>query len=246
MMLQNSCKRTVGSKTTAGSHRLTPAAAVAALAAAMLMLPTAAPARAPMEYTAANATIGPPAAGERRVVMIGDSITLFWPERGADFFHDRARIPRGQSGGETTTAMRARFAADVLALRPAVVPILGGINDIARNKGIVPAATRENLAAMAAAAKAAGIRVIYGSVLPCDRFALYPDSRPAAAVRELDAWLKTEASAHGYLYADYYPALATPEGGLRAEFSKDGIHPNAAGYRAMAKVVEPLLGGGKR
>lgn len=193
-------------------------------------------ARKPPDYAAENARLGPPAAGEKRIVFIGDSTTLFWRERDPAFFTDARRINRGV-GAETTGKMLARFDKDVLSLKPAVVHIMGGIVDIARNNGALPADTKANLAAMAAAAQARGARVIIGSVLPCDHFLLYPEQRPAKAVIALNTALRQEATRRGHVFADYHAALADAGGGLPTRYAKDGLHPNGAGYRVMDRVA---------
>jgi acyl-CoA thioesterase-1 len=218
-------------------RRLTILIAAAALAAG---LAAPAGARPPPDYAAENAALGPPAAGERRIVFTGDSTTLFWRERDKAFFMDRRRINRGV-GAATTAALLARFNKDVLSLKPAVVHIMGGINDIARNNGAVPADTRANLLAMAAAAQARGARVIIGSVLPCSRFNFYPDQRPAAAVIALNKALREEATRRGYIYADYHAVLADAQDGMAPVHSSDGLHPTAAGYRVMDRVASFVI-----
>lgn len=171
-------------------------------------------------------------------VFIGDSITAFWPLRGRDFFKDPNRIARGVAR-ETTAMMRKRFAADVLALKPGTVHIMGGTNDI--GNGVDPEETHANILAMAAAARAAGARVVLGSVLPCAAMYWRPGLEPAAAIVTLNRWLKREAAARGYVYADYHTPLADPAGGLWRDYSKDGVHPLSSGYTIMATVAEPLL-----
>src|SRR5215218_1669975 len=85
-------------------------------------------------YRADNAKLPAPAAGESRVVFIGDSITDGWGRRTNPFFSGKPYVNRGISG-QTTPQMLVRFRADVVALSPAVVVILAGINDIAENTG---------------------------------------------------------------------------------------------------------------
>src|SRR6266540_2666492 len=83
-------------------------------------------------YRAANAKLPPPAAGENRVVFLGDSITDAWvlPES----FPGKPYVNRG-IGGQTTAQLLVRFHQDVIALHPKVVVILAGTNDIAGNTG---------------------------------------------------------------------------------------------------------------
>jgi lysophospholipase L1-like esterase len=42
-------------------------------------------------------------------------------------------------------------------------------------------------------------------------------------------------------YLDLWPALATPEGTLRAEFTKDNVHLTGDGYRAWVNVLRPII-----
>jgi hypothetical protein len=85
-------------------------------------------------YRDANATVQPPAPGEERVVFMGDSITDGWGKRYGKFFPGKPYINRGISG-QTTPQMLVRFRPDVIDLRPAVVVLLAGTNDIAGNTG---------------------------------------------------------------------------------------------------------------
>ena len=117
-------------------------------------------------YREANAADAALPSERRRCVFIGDSITQGWKDARPSFFEANGFVGRG-IGGQTTPQMLLRFTADVLALKPAAVHILAGTNDIAGNTGPYdPAATRNNLSAMAALARAAGVRVIHGSVTP--------------------------------------------------------------------------------
>src|SRR5580692_10536483 len=63
----------------------------------------------------ANASLAPPAAGESRVVFLGDSITDYW--KLPDYFPGKPYINRGIDG-QTTPEMLVRFRQDVIALHP--------------------------------------------------------------------------------------------------------------------------------
>src|SRR5256714_13851523 len=98
---------------------------------------------------------------------MGDSVTDGWrnPKYGR-FFPGKAYIDRGISG-QTTPQMLLRFRQDVIALKPKVVVILAGTNDIASNTGPMPiGAIEDNLASMSELARAHGIRVVLSSILP--------------------------------------------------------------------------------
>ena len=87
-------------------------------------------------YRAENAALAAPAAGEKRVVFYGDSITDGWGRRPntGTFFPGKPYVNRGISG-QTTPQMVVRFRQDVIDLKPAVVVILAGTNDVAGNTG---------------------------------------------------------------------------------------------------------------
>ena len=189
-------------------------------------------------YRAANAALPAATPGQPRIVMIGDSITQGWYEKAPGFF-SAGRIGRGISG-QTTPQMLVRFPADVIALKPAVVQIMAGTNDIAFNTGpMTPDETRANIRAMTELAQANGIRVVLASIPPADRYPWRPGLETGSKIVALNRWLKSYAAATGSTYADYWTALAAPGTmGMRDGLSSDRVHPTAAGYAVMATVAE--------
>jgi lysophospholipase L1-like esterase len=189
-------------------------------------------------YRSDNVKLGPPAAGEKRVVFMGNSITEAWKELSPDFFNGRPYICRGISG-QTTPQMLVRFRPDVIALKPEVVVILAGVNDIAGNTG--PATLEmieDNIASMSELAQVHGIKVILSSVLPAYDFPWNPGVYPAQKIDSLNHWIKSYASGNGFSYVDYYSSMADERKGLKAEYTKDGVHPTAAGYKVMERLAE--------
>ena len=192
-------------------------------------------------YRDENAKLPPPGKDERRVVFIGDSITDGWGRRTNSFFPGKPYVNRGISG-QTTPQMLVRFRADVVALDPAVVVILAGINDIAENTGpTTMGAIEDNLASMCEIATANGIRVVLASVTPAIDFPWRRGMDPAPKVRTLNAWIKQYAATHGYTYLDYYTALADAAGGMKAGLANDGVHPTPEGYAIMAPLAEQAI-----
>ena len=180
--------------------------------------------------------VGAPAAGENRVVFMGDSITEGWHL--GDSFPGKAYINRGISG-QTTPQMVLRFHQDVIALKPKAVIILAGINDIAENTGpMTLEQTEDNLAAMAEMAMANQIKVVLCSVLPAFDFPWHPGMMPAPKVIAINEWIKAYAAEKGYAYVDYYAAMKDERGGLPATLSRDGVHPLPAGFAIMAPLAE--------
>jgi lysophospholipase L1-like esterase len=192
-------------------------------------------------YREANATLGPPAPGERRVVFMGNSITDGWARYFGEEFPGKPYVGRGISG-QTTPQMLVRFRQDVIALKPAVVVILAGTNDIAGNTG--PSTLEmieDNLASMSELAQANGIKVVLASVLPVYDYPWKPGLEPAQKIITLNTWIRQYAAAHGAVYLDYHSAMADTRQGMRKELSSDGVHPNEAGYRVMAPLAEAAI-----
>jgi acyl-CoA thioesterase I len=194
-------------------------------------------------YMAANAEVAAPAPGEERVVFMGDSITEGWKIEGAaSMFPGKPYFNRGISG-QTTPQMLVRFREDVIALKPKAVVILGGTNDLAGNTGpMTLQQTEGNLASMAELAAQNGIGVVMCSVTPAFDFAWQPGVEPAPKIVALNKWIKDYAAQKGYVYVDFYSALADARGGLPANLSHDGVHPNPAGYTIMTPLVEAGIG----
>ena len=57
----------------------------------------------------------------------------------------------------------------------------------------------------------------------------------------MNALIRQWADGAGIAYADYYAVLVDEEKGLKKEYQIDTIHPNAAGYTEMEKVITPIL-----
>jgi len=201
-------------------------------------------------YHDADAKTNAPAKNEKRVVFMGDSITDAWqnPKYGG-FFPGKPYIDRGISS-QTTPQMLIRFRPDVIALRPKVVVILAGTNDIAGNTGpMTLQAIEDNLTSMFDLAHANGIRVVFASVLPISDYEknregqqiIRSKQRPPEQITALNAWMKTYAAAHGGVYLDYFSAMADDKGFLKEELSEDGLHPNKKGYDIMAPLAEQAI-----
>jgi len=195
-------------------------------------------------YRDANAAINPPAPGEGRVVFLGDSIIDLW--KLDEYFPGKPYINRG-IGGQTTPQMLIRFRQDVVELHPKVVVILAGTNDIAGNTGPMRLEdTEANYASMAEIAGANNIRVVFSSVLPVHNYTPQPQAffaaRPPDKILALNRWLKDYAAAHPEcLYLDYFRAMVDDKGYMKRDFSADGLHPNALGYKIMAPLAEAAI-----
>ncbi len=174
------------------------------------------------------------------VVFMGDSITEGWKSKSPSFFKP-AWICRGISG-QTSPQMVLRMAADVVALRPKLVHILAGTNDVAGNTGPMTAEmTIANIRAMMAIAKDAGIKVIVGAIPPASAFYWNPSARPAVKISEINQRLVSLAKTHKIGWIDYHAALEDGAGGTKTAYSADGVHPNVAGYKVMETLAAAVI-----
>jgi lysophospholipase L1-like esterase len=160
-------------------------------------------------------------------------------------FPGKPYVNRG-IGGQTTSQMLVRFRQDVIELRPRVVVILAGTNDIAGNTG--PIANEEiegNLASLADLARMHDIRVVLSSVMPVHNYTPRAQeffaSRPAERIVALNRWLREYTAANSVVYLDYYSAMVDDRGMLRRDLAEDGLHPNATGYAIMARLADDAI-----
>jgi lysophospholipase L1-like esterase len=194
-------------------------------------------------YADADKALSPPRAHEKRVVFIGDSITDLWDL--GKFFPGKPYVNRG-IGGQVTAQMVLRFQQDVVGLKPSAVVILAGINDLhgalqrESDEGI-----ESNWTAMADMADAHHIKVVFASITPVNNYTdnarfMLADRDPQR-IRRLNAWLADFCRKRGYPFADYYKAMIDKNGLLRADLTRDGLHPLAQGYALMAPVAKAAL-----
>lgn len=178
---------------------------------------------------------------ENRIVFMGDSITEFWSVHCPDFFAGKPYINRGISG-QTTPQMLIRFRADVIELKPKLVILLAGANDIAGNTGF---STLEmitnNIFSMVELAKIHQIEVILGSVLPAYDFPWKTGSFPAEKILTLNKKLQEYAELNNIHYLDYYSAMVDERKGMIASYTDDGVHPNKMGYEVMGEIWKKRL-----
>jgi lysophospholipase L1-like esterase len=192
-------------------------------------------------YRDANAKVLAPARGEDRVVFMGDSITDGW--KLAEYFPGKPYINRGISG-QTTPQMLIRFRPDVIALKPKVVVILAGTNDIAGNTGpMTIEMIQNNYVSMAELARGNGVKVVFASVLPVHDYGKtrMSERRAPEQILKLNEFLKSYCKANGHTYLDYFNRMLDDKGMLKADLASDGLHPNAEGYKVMAPLAEAAI-----
>ena len=170
------------------------------------------------------------------VVFLGDSITEAWAKTDAEFFSNGI-VGRGISA-QTTPQLLVRMYSDVIALKPRVVHIMAGTNDIAHNTGPMTAEdTHNNFMAMCEIAKANKIHVVLGSVPLASKYWWRPEAKPKAEAIALNEWLRGYAYRSGFKFADYATALTDAQGNAKLELAKDEVHPTPEGYAVMRPIA---------
>ena len=194
-------------------------------------------------YAKANAEL--PAVGnkDKRVVFMGNSITDIWAAKHPDFFKSHGYVGRGISG-QTSYQFLLRFRQDVIELKPKVVVINYGTNDIAENTGKYDEdQTFNNVVAMADMARANKIKVILCSTLPAQNFGWRPAITDGMAkIRHLNNRVKAYCQANKIQYVDYFTAMLSDDGlGMKKEYQTDTVHPNEKGYDVMEAIIVPAI-----
>lgn len=199
------------------------------------------------------------------VVAFGDSITDGahsttnandrWPNylaRRFDALHGRTMsvVDEGISGnrvlsdaGTAGVSAEARFSRDVLAQPGAKdVIVLEGINDIGQSDlGTTPLVTADDLInaykQLIAQAHAAGLK-IFGATLTPFEGAFYWSPAGEATREAVNHWILTSGAFDGVIdFASVTADPANPEMFNPAYDSGDHLHPNDAGYQAMANAI---------
>ena len=180
-----------------------------------------------------------PAAAERVLVVLGDSLTAglgvaadeAYPARLQERLrregHDYRVINAGVSGD--TTAGGLRRVDWVLRTKPAIVIVALGANDGLRGQPV--AAMRDNLTRIVERLQAAGARVLVAGMR-------VPPNYGDAYAREFAAVFPAVARRTGVPLA---PFLLDGVAAVAALNQADGIHPNAQGHAVMADRLWPYL-----
>ena len=170
------------------------------------------------------------------VVFIGDSITQNWRYGDATIF-TATSLGRGIFG-QTSPQILLRFYQDVVSLRPRVVHIMVGTNDVSpQGDATADLAIVDNIRAMIDIAEVNNIAVVLASITPSKGFFMLPEFDPSVRIISINQSLARLAAARHITYVNYFPVLVNLDGGFKAALSNDGLHPNKAGYAIMRPLT---------
>lgn len=190
-----------------------------------------------IRYGSENTELPKPKPDENRVVFIGDEITENW----TNFFPGKPYFNRGIAG-QTSPQLLVRFRQDVIKLKPKVVVINVGLNDIASlYSPITQGVYAENIMSIVELAKANNIKVVLASLTPiCDCYKKQSLLRPFGKIIGMNNWLEEYAQESGSVYLNYYAKLGEGRN-LKKEFTSDGVLLNEAAYAVMAPLAEQAI-----
>lgn len=199
-------------------------------------------------YGSDNAELKAPKAGENRVVFLGDELTERWGEGSEPFFPGKPYVNRGITR-QTSAQMLVRFRQDVIALKPRVVVIQAGSNDLASVAGPMTSSTiLDFYESMIELAKANGIKAVIASVTPvcdCSTKEQITLRRAPGKINGLNEALQALAKRTGAVYLDYHGALSQGRF-IKKEYTLDGFLLSDAAYKVMAPLAEKAIAEGLR
>jgi len=178
---------------------------------------------------------------EDGTIFFGNSLIEYgdWKK----LLRDPGVVNRGIAG-DNTFGMLERLD-EVIARKPKVVVIEGGVNDIAQ--GVPPGTILANILVMMGRVRQTcpGVKIFVMSALPA-----HPDSKkdyPELAgkngvIAELDLALQREVGERGGVYVNLRAAVMDDHGNLQPRFAAaDGLHLNAAGYAIWVGLISKVL-----
>ncbi len=171
---------------------------------------------------------------DNSIVFFGDSQISRWQM--APSFGSLPILNRGISGDWALKSLK-RFDRDVLKLKPKLLVLLIGINDLGNDQKVN--AILSNIETMIEMASEHNIKVILCSLLPVT--GKYVKDVPLNDILKINEKLDELSLKHKADYVDFHSPLVNSEGRFIQGFTVDGLHPNKFGYMLMSKILFPYL-----
>ncbi len=149
--------------------------------------------------------------------------------------HPEWRFMNRGVNGERSDQILARFDSDVLRIKPDVVIVLAGVNDLYQGHPLDR--IQNNLKEIYSRALGAGIRVMACTVLPYN----VSTDEVRRKMAELNGWIRSYSRGHGLGFCDTYQAVVDSKNPGRLVSTADKLHPDVAAYRKMGEALSDAL-----
>jgi lysophospholipase L1-like esterase len=183
---------------------------------------------------------------QSRIVFWGDSRAASWSPPDTRQYKFINRGINGQTSSQTSQ----RFAEHIRSLKPDIVIIQVGINDLKtialfpERKAEIIANCQANIKRMVDDSRKLGAVVIITTVFPVgevslERKLLWSD-QINPAIKEVNAYIETLAEEKTIVF-DAFAVLADEQGMVLKQYRADELHLNEKGYAALNQKLLPIL-----
>ena len=172
---------------------------------------------------------------EKQIVFFGDSQIALWPMQSS--FGVLPIKNRGLSG-DFVTKSRKRFEKEVLSLKPDIIVILIGTNDL--NGGVLVTDIIRSIQNLIDKGKQVKAKFIICSLLPVGS-KIADSGRPVSSILEINESLSRICQKEELEFVNFYKPLLDDDGFFDKNFSDDGLHPNKEGYFVMSGIILPYI-----
>ena len=185
---------------------------------------------------------------QKNIIFFGDSRARGWnfPEG----FDDFNFIDRGISG-QTTGQVLGRLNRHIKPLSPDIVIIQVGVNDLYRipifpeNKETIISECKSNIKEIVSQSRQLNAVVILTTIfplaeVPLERKLFWSPDVVVTAIKEVNDFIYSLENEDVIIF-DTVDILVNKEGKVREEYSRDFLHLNRAGYKALNEKLMPIL-----
>ena len=174
---------------------------------------------------------------ENKIVFLGDSITA---REDWNVLFGVSNIVNAGISGNTTDDVLTRLDA-AISSKPKKIFLMIGINDLLRGKDVPYVLANYGIILNKIKAESPDTTIYVQSVLPINNGISTQGTVDSQKIITLNTQLKGLADRGGEFFIDLYPYFCGADNKLYTKYSKDGVHPNAYGYRLWKSLIKQYL-----
>ena len=179
-----------------------------------------------------------------QIVFVGDSITdlYFLDSSYADL--DLASYNRG-IGGDTTQGVIDRLDVSIFDISPSKIVLMIGTNDVNGNVDNEKILSNYRIIFDKIKKNQPTVDMYVMSIIPQNEdireVAEIDVTKNNQTIKYLNSEIKKLCNEYGYNFLEIYDLLLDNEGYLNREYSDDGLHLNANGFKIWTEILKPYL-----